>query len=379
MDFPREEHSARMLFNMIPGMTPGRFQNILNKFGSGVEALHAPFSEWKVTEGFDQFLAQKAYPLLSEWLPRLGTEMKQLDQLHVRVVISEDSEFPEGLKTIPEPPIVLYINGQFQPKDNLAVSLVGTRWPTAYGRASAERLAKELSHAGVTLVSGLARGIDTVIHETALKNKGRTIGILGSGFKNFYPPENKPFLERMSRQGAVMTEFSLDTPPDAKNFPKRNRLVSGLGLAVVVVEASERSGALITARLAGEQGRDVFAVPGSVFSERSRGPHVLLKQGARLVEKAEDILDEIQVFRDLIGAQQASQESRQSVLSFQEKNLFDRISLDPVGMDHLAVEAGLSAASVSASLLLLELKGLIKALPGKNYVRTEKSIQMKTI
>ncbi|MBI4395981.1 MAG: DNA-protecting protein DprA [Elusimicrobia bacterium] len=373
MGLPKDERSARQWLNLIPEMGPVRFRKLHEYFGSAVSALDASPSDWAHVEGFTPSLSQKLHPSALDMEGSLEAEEKLLTALKARVLISTDEEFPEGLKTLTDAPFVLYIKGTWRVLDNLSVAIVGTRRPTDYGRAAAERLARELAQAGVTVVSGLARGIDTAAHTAALKNKGRTVGVLGSGLNQFYPPENKALLEKMSEQGAVLSEFPLNTRPDRGHFPRRNRIISGLSLAVVVAEADEVSGALITARLAAEQGRDVFAVPGSVFSRGSRGPHRLLRQGARLAESAEDIMEEIGVFQDLIRAPRPTS-ARASSLSPQEESLLAQMSLEPAGMDDLSVRSGFSAASISALLLTLELKGLIRALPGKSYVRTEQAM-----
>jgi DNA processing protein len=263
--------------------------------------------------------------------------------------------------------------------DDLAVAVVGSRRPTAYGRAAAERLARELAEAGVTVVSGLARGIDGAAHEAVVKNKGRTIGVLGSGLGRFYPPEHRGLAARMAERGAVLTEFSWGTDPLPNHFPRRNRLIAGMSLGVVVVEADVKSGALITARLAAEQGREVFAVPGSIFSPLSRGPHFLLKEGARPVEDAEDVLGALEVFRNLFRRPPAGPASGADAPSPNrtpdEEALLARISLDPAGMDDLAAGSRLAPGALAVALLNLELKGLVKSLPGKTYVRAEAALK----
>jgi DNA processing protein len=258
--------------------------------------------------------------------------------------------------------------------DAVSVAIVGSRLPTPYGRAVAERLAGDLARAGVTVTSGLARGIDTAAHQGALGNKGRTVGVLGSGLDQFYPKENKRLADRMALQGAVMTEFPMTTPPDQPNFPRRNRLIAALSVATVVVEARERSGALITARLAAELGREVYAVPGAVFSPLSKGPHRLLKDGARLLESVEDLL-ELEPFKSLIAPRTPAAPAERTVLNDAEQRVWRHVNLDPVGVDGLAVKAGLPPAAVSSTLLNLELKGLVRLMPGKTYVRTDKGLR----
>jgi DNA processing protein len=350
-----------------------RFQKLTDRFGSALQALEAPEEAWRETEGLSPDTARRLHRECQEALKRWEPEMALLQKLGARVLIPSDLEFPAGLKALPDAPIVVYIKGELQPQDLLAVALVGTRQPTDYGRAAAERLAREFADAGVTVVSGLARGIDTVAHAAVLKRRGRTIGVLGSGLNRFYPPENRPLMERIAERGAVISEFSLATGPDRDHFPRRNRLISGLSVAVGVVECAEKSGALITARLAAEQGKDVFAVPGPIFSKGSAGPHLLLKQGARLAESAADVLSDIEIFRSLVQPPRTVPLDKAETLSPGEERLMLSLSLEPVAMETLAAHSGLSVGSLASTLLALELKGLIKPLPGRYYVRSENS------
>jgi len=368
-----DERRARVLFNLADNMTPVRFRKILERFGSALAAYEADAEEWDGLEDVSSAQARKLHRHCREAASRLPDELALLEKHRARALIETDEEFPVGVRALSDAPIVLYVKGDYRPADSLAVAMVGTRQSTPYGRAACEKLARELAQAGVTVVSGLARGIDAVAHATVLKFDGRTIGVLGSGLARFYPPENKPLATRMVERGAVMSEFPLATPPDRGNFPRRNRLISGLALAVVVVEADETSGSLITARLAGEQGKDVFAVPGSIFSKYSRGPHRLLKQGAHAVEGVEDILEAIEVFKNLSRPVKRPAPV-QTNLTAAETALMECIRLDPVGMDELSVKAHLPASALSSALLGLELKGMIKALPGPAYVRSEHSL-----
>ncbi len=374
--WPQDERSARLLLNLAAPMEAAAFGKIIARFGSAAAALAAPAAAWAETEGVDPALAHRLRRAVQEALPRLEEEKTLLQQAAARAIISTDEEFPEGLKSLPDAPPVLYVKGDLRPRDAFAVALVGTRRPTPYGRAVAERMGRELAEAGITVVSGLARGIDTAAHAGALRGGGRTVGVLGGGLERFYPPENKFLADRMAAQGAVLSEFPLTYPSLPVNFPRRNRIISGLSLAVAVVEADQISGALITARLAAEQGRDVFAVPGPVFSKVSRGPHKLIKDGARLVESVEDILEEIEVFRGLIRQRaRAAAKPSGGPLSPSEARLLSHITLEPVGLDQLSARTGLAPAEVSAALLSLELKGLVRTLPGKSVARTETGLE----
>ena len=368
----KDERSARILFNLAPDMGPVRFQRVMARFGSALAAWEAPEGEWAGVEDLSPELSFRLRRQCQDSLALFDEELRRMRALGARALIPGDADFPQGLTSIFDPPTVLYIKGDWRPVDSLALAMVGTRRPTAYGQAAAERLARDLAGAGITLVSGLARGIDTVVHTAALRYKTRTLGVLGSGLGRFYPPENKPLMERMAAQGAVLSEFPMHFPPDRGHFPRRNRLISGLSLAVLVVEASEGSGSLITARLAAEQGRDVFAVPGPIFSKGSFGPHYLLKQGARLVESVEDILEEIELLKALARPPaRAAAAARGTAVSEPEGKLLGHLGLEPVAMEGLAVRSGMSAAALSSLLTSLELKGLVRALPGRNYIRSE--------
>jgi DNA processing protein len=371
--FPADERSARILFSLVPDVGPGRFRKIMDRFGSAAEALSAPREEWNRIDGLSPPDAAKIHKGCQAAAQQLTCELERLDRYGARVLIPADPEFPDSLKSLPDPPAVLYVRGHLKPQDLLAVAVVGTRRPSAYGRAAAERLARELAEAGITVVSGLASGIDTAAHVTALKSGGRTVGVLGSGFARFYPAENKPLFEKMGGQGAVISEFCLDSPPERWHFPARNRLIAALSLAVVVVEAGETSGALITARLAAEQGRDVFAVPGPIFSANSRGPNRLLKQGAGLAESAQDVLEAIEALRSLVRKPSRKSQAAPD-LSEVEERLLACLGLEPIDTDALSQRSGLPIPALSAALLGLELKGLIRSVPGNAYVRSEQGL-----
>jgi len=270
------------------------------------------------------------------------------------------------------------VSGTLSEEDHHAVAIVGTRHATPVGRVITEQLSRGLAEAGVTVVSGLARGIDGAAHRSALEAGGRTIAVLGCGIDRTYPPEHQALRKKVEEQGTVLSELPLGAYPHAYHFPKRNRIISGLSLGVVVVEAAPKSGSLITARLAAEQGREVFAVPGSIQSEQSRGTNGLIKQGARLVETVEDILDELvsqcePSFQARMQARRAAltrpvQSGRLS-LEQDEATLYAALSMEPVHIDELIAKTGLPAASVSGLLLSLELKGAIRQLPGQSCIR----------
>jgi DNA processing protein len=288
-----------------------------------------------------------------------------------------DQQYPERLRTIADPPAVLYCDSILLPEDRQAVAIVGTRRATPYGLRVTEMLARELAGLGFTIISGMARGIDAAAHRGALQAGGRTIAVLGCGLDVLYPPEHGGLRAEIAEAGAVMTEFPLGTPPLASHFPRRNRLISGLALGVVVVEAAEGSGSLITARLALEQGREVFAVPGLLDSPMSRGPHGLLKQGAKLVETVTDIVEELLPQLDMPLTLALSPEGRGKVsrpspsepldLSSEEQMVYALVRGEPLHMDELTEQSRLAPAAVAGALLGLELKNAVCQLPGQRY------------
>ncbi|MBI4280006.1 MAG: DNA-protecting protein DprA [Armatimonadetes bacterium] len=277
-----------------------------------------------------------------------------------------DAAYPAGLRNIYDPPPVLYLRGRLVPEDVLAVAVVGTRRPTPYGLAAAERIAGDLARAGLTVVSGLARGIDGAAHRAALRAGGRTVAVLGCGVDVAYPPEHRRLIDDMVRHGAVLSEFPPGTPPRRQHFPRRNRLISGLSLGVVVVEGAEDSGALITADFALDQGREVFAVPGPIFAPQSRGPHWLIAQGARLVADAADILEELGMRQSVPGGAPAG--ARCGALSGEEAAVLARLSWEPTPVDRIVEEVGRPIAEVTPVLLALELRGLVQQVAGQRYV-----------
>lgn len=290
-----------------------------------------------------------------------------------KLVALEDDRYPAWLRTIADPPAVLYCDGLPVPADRQAVAIVGARQATPYGLRVTEALALELTGLGFTIVSGLARGIDAAAHHGALAAGGRTIAVLGCGLDITYPPEHVRLRAEIAGAGAVLTEFSPGTPPLASHFPRRNRIISGLAMGVVVVEASAESGSLITARLALEQGREVFAVPGLIDAPLSRGPHGLLKQGAKLVETVDDIVEELLPQLDTAGVPKRqpvlSKATEIPTLSPEERRVFEQMSREPLHLDELTERSGLTPAGVVGILLGLELKDVVRQLPGQQYYR----------
>lgn len=275
----------------------------------------------------------------------------------------DDPRYPAALRAIVDPPRRLYVRGRVEDGDRVAVAIVGARRASPYGVAAAEYLGRELGRCGVTVISGLARGIDAAAHRGALAGGGRTIAILGCGVDVVYPPEHRRLTAQVIEAGAVVSEFPPGTPPLPHHFPRRNRLISGLSLGVVVVEGRDRSGALLTVDSALEQGKEVFAVPGSVFDETSRMPHRLLQQGAKLVARVEDVLDEFGLaLRPLASG------TSPVVGDGLEAAVYAQLTLQPQSLDLLALRCGLAVAEVSRTLIVLEMRGLARALPGQRYV-----------
>jgi DNA processing protein len=293
-----------------------------------------------------------------------------LDKLAIRALTLLDEEYPAALREVADPPPVLFVRGTLEPRDHPAVALVGTRRASSYGISVADRLARDLARAGVTIVSGLAKGIDTVAHQAAIDVGGRTIAVLGNGLDQIYPPENSRLAHRIvdTYAGALVAEFAPGVPPDAVNFPRRNRIISGLSTATLIVEAGEKSGALITADFALEQGRDVLAVPGPIFSPGSVGPNELLKQGATPVTSAEDVLRLLNTEYSL--PQPAGVAHELPPLRPHETAVLQALGDEPRHIDELTRAAGLRAAETSAALTSLELTGLARQVGPMLYTRT---------
>lgn len=298
----------------------------------------------------------------------------------IRKIAIDDADYPKNLRNIYDPPKRLYVNGKLVEQDEVAVALVGSRRATPYGLEMCEKLAFDLAVRGVTVVSGMARGIDSAAHRGALKAKGRTIAVMGSGHSEIYPPENEELYRRIAKTGAVVTEYEDDVPPLPGNFPRRNRIISGLSLGVVVVEAARNSGALITADFAAEQGRAVFAVPGRISSVTSAGANALIKDGARLVQSVDDMLEELSIAEIKRVAGEEGEDISNGIarktkayiynsLTDDERKVYKILSEDPLAIDEILVRTGLAAAGASKVLLALELKGLIRELPGKQFVK----------
>lgn len=347
-------------FNLVPGIGPARVRLLRQHFGSLREAWRAPAAELQAA-GLDR----RSVESFLLWRRRLDLdrEMERLDRANVRVLTWDDPDYPKRLLQITNPPFVLYVRGALAPEDEWAVAVVGTRRPTAYGREVARVLAGELARQGITVVSGLAIGIDAEAHKAALEAGGRTLAVLGSGFRHLYPARNRDLARRIVGQGAVLTEYGLDVRPEPANFPPRNRIISGLSLGVVVIEAGPTSGALITARFAAEQGREVFAVPGPIFNRPSVGPNRLIQEGAKLVMSVDDVLEELHLTRVV-----EQQEARATIpASGLEEQILACLQEAPLHVDEIVRRTELQAADVISTLTLMELKGLVRQVGPMEY------------
>jgi len=291
-------------------------------------------------------------------------QIRVMEKRGIKAVCFGESAYPEMLREIEDAPVVIYIKGDTQPQDRYAIAIVGSRKPTPYGTSVAENISEELALMGFTIVSGMARGIDAISHKGALRADGRTMAVLGSGLVVPYPPENKGLMDKIASSGCVISEFPPGTPPDKENFPRRNRLISGLSLGVLVVEATSDSGSLITAGYAIEQGREVFAVPGNIISSNSKGTNELIKKGAILTRKAEDVVEELApVLKGFIR----SKEKAKIEITGEEKTLCNLLSGEPKQIDAISRESRLPASKVLGILLGLELKGAVKQTTGKRF------------
>ena len=348
-------------FNKVLGIGPARLRGLLDFFGSIQDAWRADLTSLQQA-GLDQRSANNL--LTTRRSLDLDAELQRLDRAGVKALTWVSEDYPINLRNIHDPPPVIYIKGELLPEDDWAVAVVGTRHASVYGKEAARRLAGDLARNGVTIVSGLAAGIDTVAHQAALEAGGRSIAVLGSGVDVVYPEQNSALARQLQEQGALVSEYPLGTKPERNNFPPRNRIISGLSLGTLVVEAGARSGALITADFAGDQGRDVFAIPGSIFQRTSEGTNRLIQDGAKPVLCVADILEELNLQQISTQA-----EVRASVPTTPtERRILDLLSSEPTYVDELGRLSDLPPAEVAGTLALLELKGLTRQTGGMNYV-----------
>ncbi len=362
-----------LLLQSIDGVGDRTLLKLIHVFGSAERVLRAPI-DGLIEAGCCQELAGSIQrgPAL-DVRRRIDGQVKTVGRLKITTLTLFDRSYPARLKAIPDPPPMLYVSGELLPQDDVAVAIVGGRRATPSGRIITEEIAKELAGCEVTIVSGLARGIDAAAHRGALAGKGRTIAVLGCGSDRTYPTEHQLLRRSIESHGAVISELPIGAAPQSHHFPRRNRIISGLSLGVLVSEAATDSGSLITAKLALEQGREVFAVPGSIKENACRGSNRLIKEGARLIEGARDILDDIlpQIdARQRAGLQlEGVQITAPAPLGKEDLLVYEALSYEARSVDAVIEITGLSAAQVSATLLSLELNGRIRQLPGQQYIR----------
>ncbi len=354
-------------FNLVPQIGPVKARRLLDHFGDLATAWTAGADDL-MEAGLDHRALENL--LLARRELNLDAEMDKIARAGVRALTWEDPAYPKLLSTIPAAPFVLYVKGEITPEDDWSLAVVGTRRASAYGREVTRQLVADLVRNHITVVSGLARGVDGEAHRAALDNKGRTIAVLGSGVDVIYPPEHVKLAAQIVEHGALVSEYPLGTLPDAANFPPRNRIISGLSLGTLITEGDENTGARITLRYALEQDRETFAVPGNIFRRESRGTNLAIQQGeAKLVTRVEDILEELNL--TMVAEQQEMR--LVSPENETESLLLKHLSSDPTHIDDLGRATGLPIAAVSSTLALMELKGLVRQVGGMNYIMARES------
>jgi DNA processing protein len=360
LDMPQQDLKYWVGFSLIPGIGRVRFGQLHSRFGSLENAWKAGPAELKKT-GLDHSVIRS----ITDTRPKISPddEMEKLERLGVKALTVHSDQYPARLKEIYDYPPVLYVRGELLPEDEWCVAVVGTRRASVYGRQVTEEFVADLCRSRITVVSGLARGIDTIAHRAALEVGGRSVAVFACGLDIVYPGENAELARRLMRQGALVSEYPLGTKPRPDNFPRRNRILSGLSLGVLVIEAGEDSGAMITAHLAAEQNREVFAVPGSILSPASRGTNALIQEGAKLVRSYTDILEEL----NLTAVAQQMEMKELLPESDTEATLLKHLGAEPTHIDAVCRSTGLPASTVSSTLAMMELKGMVKQVGGMNY------------
>lgn len=359
-----EEHLDLIALCAVPDLGPVTIRRLISTFGSPAEVFRASVKDLRAVENVGAVRARSIKSFAGR--DEIGTAVEKLMAGGVRIVAYGSEDYPEAIAALGgDAPLVLYMKGSIIKEDRYAISIVGSRKSSHYGVSVTEKISAELADMGFTVVSGLARGVDTAAHRGSLAAGGRSIGVLGSGIDVPYPPENKGLMERLASSGCVLSEFPPGMPPNRENFPRRNRLISGLSMGVLVVEADRKSGALITADCALEQGKEVFAVPGNINSPVSHGPNELIKRGAKPVTRAGDIVEELApVLKGFIKKQK---EKPAVEVTAEEKALCDIMSGEPMHIDAVSRKCGMTAAKALAVLLGLELKGVVRQTEGKKF------------
>jgi DNA processing protein len=356
-----EEKRYWIGFTLIKGIGSVRFKKLLDFFGNAQIAWEASPADL-AEAGLGAKLIDRVVAVRQN--VELDKVLQNLQNQKIQVLTWKDEEYPKRLKEINQPPPVLYLHGAILPEDHFSVAIVGTRRVTPYGRQVAEEIGSSLAANGITIVSGLARGVDSIAHQAALRAGGRTLAVLGSGVDKIYPPEHRTLAKQLTGSGAVISDYAPGTPPESSNFPPRNRIISGLSMAVVVVEAGRTSGALITAEFAVEQGREVFAVPGNIFAQQSKGTNKLIQQGAHPVLSTQDILQVLNLTR--ISQQKKALKTLPS--DEIEATLLKALGYEPQNIDEIRNQTGLPVEKVSSTLVIMELKGMVRRVGNMQYV-----------
>jgi DNA processing protein len=356
---------ACIALNMVSGVGPVRLRKLLEVFETPERVLLARSTELRTVEGVGREVAEA----IAGWEKTvdLAAELARVRDFGATVITQESAEYPRALREITNPPIVLYVWGTLTERDHRAIGVVGSRQTSHYGLECAKKLSYQLAYAGLTVISGLARGIDTAAHQGALAAQGRTVAVIGSGLMDLYPPENAGLAEKIAASGAVVSEFPMTFPPSPQTFPYRNRIVAGWGSGLLVVEAGQKSGALITAGQALEQGRLVYAVPGQIDRPTSIGSNRLIQQGAKLVTGAADILDDLHT----LFPEQRKKDATAAVttLNPEEQAVLATVDISETPLDEIVTKSGLPMPKVASTLLALEMKRLVKQLPGQQFVK----------
>ena len=358
---------AYIALNMLPGIGSARLRRLIEVFQSPERILLASGSELRSVQG----IGREVSDAIVKWQDHvdLPAELQRIADFGAKVISQDSPDYPPLLREITSPPIVLYVWGDLQPRDNHSIGIVGSRRASHYGLECAKKLSYQLAYAGLTVISGLARGIDTAAHQGALAAQGRTIAILGSGFHKLYPSENKLLAEKIAASGAVISEFSMEVTADTQTFPMRNRIVAGWGSGVLIVEAGFGSGALITATQAIDQGRNVYAIPGQIDRPTAAGSNRLIQQGAKLVTSAADILDDLNILLPRTHEELPIPAARSASLKPDEKLVYEAIGESETPIDTIISKTALPSGQVSSTLLLLEMKRLVKQLPGHHFIK----------
>lgn len=353
----------------VEGIGPGKFRNLLARFKSTDGILSADYKSLIEVEGINKNLAERIHRINSrriEFEKVILKEREKLEKINASIVTVWDQDYPAVLKKIYDPPILLYTIGKYNEKDVYSISIVGTRQPTNYGKIQTEKITSDLVHQGITIISGLARGIDSIAHNCVLKENGRTIAVIGSGLDVIYPPENKKLFQGIAETGMIISEYPPGTSPDALNFPRRNRIISGLSLGTIVVESGISGGALQTASFALDQGKEVFAVPGNLGIRQSEGTNLLIQKGeAGLIRCAEDVLQALELkLKPILGK---NIPKKVEGLNLFEEKIIATLTTEPMQIDKISSLTQMNTSDCLVHLLSLEFKGMVKQLPGKMF------------